>query len=162
MEWLLEINPNLNVTTDYNYAFNYSCNNRHLNVAEFIYKTVKNRNLKNNPNLSDNDINQMTNEMLMISSDEDHLFMVAVLNNNYRIAKFLLRIKPDIDITMNNHKLFILACDNDFGRIAFLLTKYNSNYKIIFEYDDIYSESDDETDPEDSYNYFSDFYQRKK
>ena len=161
VKWLLEIKPDINITTDNNYAFSLACENDHISVVKWIHTKLKERNLKENKNMKLNDVNDLTNKMLGISSDGEFLFRYAVFNNRYRIVKYLLEIKPNIDITINNHELFEYACENDYGRIAFLLTKLNKNYKVEFEYDINYIENDDNTDSEYEFDADSNFYPTK-
>ena len=161
-KWLLEIKPEIDLTVDDNYAFSRACENDQMPVVRWIYEKIKEQNIKENGSLPQNEINALTNQMLGISSDNEYLFRYATLNNNYRVAKFLIEVKPDIDITINNHEIFESVCQNNFSRIAVLLTKINLKYTVEFEYDEFYSDSDDETDGEYNYTYQSNFYPNKK
>jgi hypothetical protein len=115
----LRLNPDINISYNYEEAFRYVCRYRHLEVAKWLLIVKP-------------DIN--------ISAVDEWAFRITCLNGNYlngnlAFPKWLLQIKPDINISANNEQVFHSAClYGDLERAKWLQSL--KPYLYVIEYDE--------------------------
>ena len=88
-QWLLSVNPDINISARNEEAFRWACLNGHLHVAQWLL-SVK------------NDIN--------ISADNEYAFRCSCSKGYLKIAQWLLSIKPNINISVGNEYAFRFSC----------------------------------------------------
>ena len=86
---LYNLKPNIDISSDNEFAFRLSCIDGHLDVAKWL--------LEIKPNI---DISTINERVFILSCIKDHLVL----------AKWLLEIKPTIDISADNEFAFRWSC----------------------------------------------------
>jgi len=102
IKWLFEVKKDINILIFNELPFMTACSNGFLDIAEFIYEKYK-------------EINHISDryEEAFFDSCISPSWMGS--NDNIEISKWLLKIKPDIDISRNEEKAFRNACT--FGKL---------------------------------------------
>ena len=132
-QWLLQIKPTINVSTDNEYAFRWACGNGHLHVAQWL--------LQINPTIDNEFAFQWAcvyghlhvaqwllqiKPTINVSAYNEYAFRQACDNGHLHVAQWLLQIKPTINVSANNEYAFRWACKNGHLHIAQWLCNINA------------------------------------
>lgn len=111
IKWLLEEKQDINIIISNEFAFMTACSNGYLEIAQFIYEKYKIMNYK--------------------SEKYELAFINSCRSNNIELPKWLLTIKPDINISIGDEWAFRNACT--FGKldIAKWLLQIKPNIDIV-------------------------------
>ena len=113
-KWLLEIKPDINISTENDSAFICACISGNLEIPKWL--------LEIKPDIYFN------GEMS---------FLACCEKDNLEIAIWLLEIKPTIDISVKNNYAFNFCCEHRNLKTAKWLSEINPNYKLTIENDKI-------------------------
>lgn len=114
-QWLLEVNPNINILAQNQKAFRYACQNGHLQVAQWLIH-----------------INPAFNVFAKNSYGEN-VFYAVCISGQLDVAKWLFQITPKIDISAHNEKVFREVCNNNQLHIAKWLLEVKPDINISAE-----------------------------
>ena len=113
-KWLFEINPNIYISANNNYAFRNACVNGYLEIVKWLIEID-----------IDNEID--------ISESNDYIFRITCRKGCLDIAKFLIEIKPDIEISAHNDYAFRYACSE--GKLEIIKWLYEIKPDIYMDYE---------------------------
>ena len=94
LQQLLQLHPDINISTKNEYAFRYACKRGHLHVCKWL--------LQVKPNIN-------------ISAKNEEAFRVVCYMGHLDICQWLIQVKPSINISAENEYAFRYACFN--GRL---------------------------------------------
>jgi hypothetical protein len=109
-QWLYEITPTLDISTEHEYAFRVACHYGHLCVAQWLYR-VK-------PTLD-------------ISAVNEYAFRYACCFGHLELAQWLYESKPTLNISVYNEEAFREACRNGHLQVAQWIQSLNPNKYVI-------------------------------
>lgn len=90
-KWILSLKPEISVTIEDNVIFRKSCYYGHLNVAKWLLTLI-----------SQDSLDKM---------DWDQLFSNVCSGNQYEVARWLVELRPNIDIAYEKHVNFVYAVE---------------------------------------------------
>jgi ankyrin repeat protein len=107
-QWLLEIQPTIDISFNSDDAFRNACQNGHLPIAQWLFE-IK-------PTIN-------------ISTENEYAFRYACLNGHLHVAKWLLKIKPtimkfDYQNRINNMSKLYICCYYYFHKNQWNLSEY--------------------------------------
>jgi hypothetical protein len=144
-KWLLHIKPNINISVNDNYIFKYACKNNKIKLMHFLYPLNKwsfherghydfiERNDNccyieltpftyccyiNNLFMAKNILNidkYSINNILYNTYDATYIFAIVCQNGYLNIARYILHINPNINISEYDDFIFRTACE--FGQL---------------------------------------------
>jgi ankyrin repeat protein len=91
VQWLLSVNPDINISAENEYAFRCVCYRGHLEIARWL--------LSVNPNIN-------------ISAETEYAFRWACSQGHLEIAQWLLSVNPNINISARDEWAFRSACEH--------------------------------------------------
>jgi len=108
-QWLLEIEPDLDVLKYNECCFRWSCSNGHLTTAQWLYTVYP--------------TNMITDELFYSTCAEGHI----------EVAEWLLKMQPSIDVYGNGGH-FICACGRgNLRMVKWLCSKFKPNNKTMID-----------------------------
>ena len=103
-QWLLKINPTIDISRDEDHVFRHTCKNGHLEIAQWL--------LEIKPEIN-------------ISACEEYAFCWASANGDSEMIEWLLQMNPEIDLTACDEEAFRSACKNGHVKVVMWFCRLN-------------------------------------